>query len=136
MSAATATHAHFEYELIGDATPEAVVVEFRSPEIVGPTQAVELAEHLDALIRADWCGHYVMDFRNVQSLGSSAFAELARFVRRVRTVRFCNLDRTLQLGAIVVGLDEEVEFCESRHAAIRRAVRDARRGEEDTVDYP
>jgi anti-anti-sigma regulatory factor len=136
MSIATATHAPIEYELIGEDDPEVVVIEFLSHEIVGPHQAYELREQLDAVIRADWCGNYIIDFSSVRSLGSTAFAELAGFVRRVWRVRFCNLDRTLRLGATLVGLDEDVEFCESREAAIRAARRDARRSEEDTVDYP
>ena len=136
MSIATATHAHIEYELIGEDQAEVVVIGFLSHEIVGPHQADELREQLDAMIRADWCGNYVIDFRNVWSLGSTAFAEIAGFVRRVWRVRLCNLDETLRLGAALIGLDEEVEMFDSRAAAIRAARRDARRGEEDTVDFP
>jgi anti-anti-sigma regulatory factor len=136
MSIATATHALFECELIGHGDPDVVVISFLSHEIVGAHQADDLREQLEALIRADWCGNYVIDFRDLRSIGSSAFAEIAGFVRRVRRVRFCNLDRTLQLGATLIGLDEDVEICASRHAAIRAARRDARRNEDDTVDYP
>ncbi len=78
----------------------------------------------------------MIDFANVRSLGSTAFGEIADFVRRVGRVRVCNLDYTLRLGASLIGLDAWVEFAESRQAAIRAARRDWRRGEEDTVDYP
>jgi hypothetical protein len=80
--------------------------------------------------------NFVIDFDNAWSLGSTAFAEIAGFVRRVGCVRLCNLDDTLQLGAALIGLEGQVQFYESRQAAIRAAQRDAQRGEEDTVDYP
>jgi hypothetical protein len=136
MSHATATHAHIAYELIGQDDPEVVVIMILSHQIVGPLESYELGEQLGALIHDDLPSNYVIDFDNVWSLGSTAFAEIARFVHRVWRVRFCNIDSTLQLGAALIGLEGSVEFCDSRHAAIRAARRDARRGEEDTVDYP
>jgi anti-anti-sigma regulatory factor len=136
MSTATATHAHIAYELIDDDNPEVVVIEFLSREIVGPQQAEELGEQLESLLDADLPQDFVIDFDNVWSLGSSAFAEIARFVHRARRVRFCHLDRTLALGAALIGLDGWSDPSEGRQAVIRAARRDARRGEEDTVDYP
>jgi len=130
------THSHIAYETVGDQRPEVVVIEFLSHEIPGPLQAYELAEQLDSLIRPDLPRNYVIDFANVRSLGSTAFGEIADFVRRVGRVRVCNLDDILRLGASLIGLDDRVEFAASRHGAIRAARRDWRRGEEDTVDYP
>jgi anti-anti-sigma regulatory factor len=130
------TQSHIAYDTIGDHRPEVVVIEFLSHEIPGPHQARELAEQLDSLIRPDLPRNYVMDFANVRALGSTAFAEIADFVRRVGRVRVCNLDQILRLGASLIGLDDWVEFADSRQRAIRAARRDWRRGEEDTVDYP
>jgi anti-anti-sigma regulatory factor len=136
MSTATATHAHIAYELIDDDNPEVVVIEFLSREIVGLQQAEELEEQLDSLLLADLPQNFVIDFDNVWTLGSTAFAGIADFVRGAWRVRFCNLDSTLELGAALIGLDGRVEIYESRQAAIRAARRDGRRNEEDTVDYP
>jgi anti-anti-sigma regulatory factor len=136
MSTTAAVQAHIAYELIDDNSPKAVVIEFLSPEIASPLHALELGEQFHSLIRPELPRNYVIDFGKVRSLGSTAFGEIARFVRRVDRVRVCNLDETLRLGAALIGLDDWVEFADSRHAAIRAAIRDARQGEEDTVDYP
>jgi anti-anti-sigma regulatory factor len=136
MSAATNTQAHINYELIDDENPEAVLIGFLSPEIAGPQLARELGEQLNSLIRPDLPRNFVIDFGNVRSLGSTAFGEIADFVRRVGRVRVCNLDNTLLLGATLIGLDDWVQFADSRGAAIRAARRDWRRGDEDTVDHP
>jgi len=136
MSTAPLTQSHIAYETIGDHRPEVVVIEFLSHEIAGPVPAQELAEQLDSLIRPDLPRNYVIDFANVRSLGSTAFGEIAEFVRRVGRVRVCNLDRILRLGASLIGLEDRVEFADSRHHAIRAARQDWKRGEEDTVDYP
>jgi anti-anti-sigma regulatory factor len=132
MSTTTSVQAHIAYELIDDNSPKAVVIEFLSPEIASPLHALELGEQLQSLIRPELPRNYVIDFGQVRSLGSTAFGEIARFVRRADRVQVCNLDETLRLGAALIGLDDWVEFADSRHAAIRAAIRD----EEDTVDYP
>jgi anti-anti-sigma regulatory factor len=136
MTTMTSTRAHIAYEMIGDYTPEVVVIEFLSDDIAGPNQAQELADQLDSLIRPELPRNFVIDFANVQALGSTAFAEIADFVRRVGRVRVCNLHKLLQLGAALIGLDMRVEFADSRRQAIRAARRDWMRGEEDTVDFP
>jgi hypothetical protein len=80
--------------------------------------------------------NFVIDFANARSLGSTAFGEIATFIRRAGRVRVCNLGNFLQLGASLIGLDDLVEVADGREQAIRAARRDWRRGEEDTVDYP
>jgi len=130
------TQFHIAYETVGDDKAEVVVIEFLSSEIAGPHQAQELAEQLDSLIRPDLPRNFVIDFANTRSLGSTAFGEIANFVRQVGRVRVCNLGATLRLGASLIGLDDWVEFAGSRQQAIRAARRDWMRGEEDTVDYP
>ncbi len=74
------------------------MIEFLSHDISGPLHARELGEQLDSLIRPELPRNYVIDFGNVQSLGSSAFGEIANFVRRVGRVRLCNLDDALILA--------------------------------------
>jgi anti-anti-sigma regulatory factor len=128
--------AHIAYELIDDNAPEVVVVEFLSPEITSSVHALELGEQLNSLIRSDLPRNFVIDFTKVRALGSTAFGEIANFVRRVGRVRVCHLADNLQLGASLIGLDDWVEFADSRNAAIRDAIADARRGEQETVDYP
>ena len=136
MSTTAMTCAHIAADTIGVEKPEVVVIEFLSPEICGSLHASELAAQLDSLIRPDLPRNYVIDFANVRSLGSTAFGEIADFVRRVGRVRVCHLDHILRLGASLIGLDDWVQFAESREQAIRAARRDWLRGEEDTVDYP
>jgi anti-anti-sigma regulatory factor len=136
MSAIATVQAHIAYELIDDDAPQVVVIEFLSHEFGSPAHAIELGEQINSLIRPELPRNYVIDFAKVRGLGSTAFGEIANFVRRAGRVRVCNLDDTLRLGAALIGLDDWVEFSDSRSAAIRAAIRDARRGEEDTVDYP
>ena len=136
MSAIATVQAHIAYELIDDDDPQVVVIEFLSHEVGSPVHAIELGEQINSLIRPELPRNYVIDFGKVRGLGSTAFGEVANFVRRAGRVRVCNLDETLRLGAALIGLDDWVEFADSRSAAIRAAIRDARRGEEDTVDYP
>ncbi len=136
MSTSTATHTHIAYELIDHDNPEVVVIEFLSQEIVGPLHAGDLGAQLESLIGLDLPRNFVIDFHHVRSLGSMAFSEIAGLVRRGWPVRFCNLDRTLQLGMALIGLDGRVELYDSRQAAIRAARRDARRYEEDADGDP
>jgi anti-anti-sigma regulatory factor len=136
MPAASITQAHIACEAIGENNPEVLVIEFLSPDIAGPVQARDLAEQLDSLIRPGLPHNFVIDFARARSLGSTAFGEIAHFVRRAGRVRVCNLGRMIRLGASLIGLDDQVEFSPSRPQAIRAARRDWRRGEEDTVDYP
>jgi anti-anti-sigma regulatory factor len=136
MSTTAITQAHIAYELIDEQDPEVVAIEFLSHEIASPRHASELGEQLNSLIRPELPRHYVIDFGNVRSLGSTAFGAIVAFVRRAGRVRVCNMQHTLRLGAALIGLDDHAEFIADRQAAIRAARRDARRDEEDTVDYP
>ena len=65
---------------------------------------------------------YVIDFKAVRTLGSTSFGEIAAFVRKVRQaggqVKVCGLDPMVQLGATLIGLDDQVEFAVSRQAAV------------------
>ncbi len=132
MSTTATIQAHIAYELIDDNDPRVVVIEFQTHDFSSPVHALELGEQLSSLIRPEWPRNYVIDFSNVRSLGSTAFGEIMSFVRRVGYVRVCNLDETLRLGAALIGLDDCVEFADSRHTAIR----DAKRSEDDTIDLP
>ena len=71
------------FELINDDHPEVTVIEFLAGDILGPVQALELADQLDCLILSGAPRNVVIDFRNARTLGSSAFGVIARFVREV-----------------------------------------------------
>jgi len=136
MSTTTAIQAHIAYELIDDTHPDVVAIEFLSHEIAGPSQARELGEQLESLIRPDLPQNFVLDFCNVRSLGSTAFGEIVSFAQKVGRLHICNMQNNLRLGAALIGLDECAELAADRRAAINGARRTAMRDEEDTVDYP
>jgi anti-anti-sigma regulatory factor len=116
------------------------VIGFVTHTISDPDHAHELGEQLDSLIRSELPLNFVIDFKNVEALGCTAFGEICAFARRVRwwggSVRICNLHDSLQLGAALIGLDEHAEFAASRQAAIQAARKSAKRAETDTVYYP
>jgi len=85
MSTKTMTCAHIACESIGTDKPELVVIEFLSPEICSPVHAREFGAQLDSLSRPDVPQNFVIDFTNVRSIGSTAFCEIADFVRGVRS---------------------------------------------------
>lgn len=140
MSATSTAQAHIDYELVDGWEPKVVVIGFVTHTISDPDHAHELGEQLDSLIRSELPLNFVIDFKHVQALGSTAFAEICAFARRVRwwggSVRICNLHDSLQLGAALIGLEEHAEFARSRQSAIQEAHKSAQRGDADTVFYP
>jgi anti-anti-sigma regulatory factor len=136
MSNTITGQSHIAFELIDEISPEVVVIEFLGHEIAGPSQAAELGKQLSALIRPGMPHRFVIDFSNVQSLGSCAFGELVSFARRVLRVYVCNIRPHLRFGASLIGLDDCAEFAASRRAAISAAMRAAMRDEDATIDYP
>jgi anti-anti-sigma regulatory factor len=136
MTASATVQRHIAYELIDEYKPQVTVIEFLSRDLLGPNQAQELHEQLESLIWAGVPRNFVIDFGNARALGSSAFAVIANFVRKYGHVRACNISHGLQLGAALTGLENWVQFAEDRDAVIREAIRDARRGQDETEDYP
>jgi anti-anti-sigma regulatory factor len=136
MTVSATDQRHIAYELIDEHKPEVTVIEFLSRDLVGPHQAWELREQLESLIWAGVPRNFVIDFRNARSLGSSVFGVIGHFVRQVGHVRVCNLSHGLLLGATLIGLEEWIPLEESRESAIREARRAARRGQDETEDYP
>ena len=136
MSTATTIQAHIAYELIDDTDPDVVVIDFLSHVMADPAHAHELQEQLESLIRPDLPQNFVIDFRNVRSLGSSAFGAIVTFMRQVHQVKVCNLDGNLRFGAALSGLDDCTEYAISRQVAINLARQGARRDMEDTAEYP
>jgi anti-anti-sigma regulatory factor len=133
----TALHqAHIAYELIDDTKPEVVAIEFLSHDVASALHSRELGEQLESLIGTELPQHFVIDFANVRSFGSTAFGEIVSFARKARHVTACNLQDNLRLGAALIGSDEFIDFAANRRAAINLARRAAMRGQEDTVDYP
>ena len=122
MSDTSTNHAHIAYELVDEAEHRVVVIEFLSRAIADPSHARELGDQLRSLIRPNLPRQYVIDFKAVRTLGSTSFGEIAAFVRNVRQaggqVKVCGLDPMVQLGATLIGLDDQVEFATSRQAAV------------------
>src|SRR6516162_2812829 len=102
MSPNATMQAHIAYELIEDTDPKVVAIEFLNREFADPSHARQLGEQLDWFIQSDLPRNFVLDFKNVRSLGSTAFGEIANFIRKAGQVRICNLHETLQLGAALV----------------------------------
>jgi len=117
-----------------------VVIGFVTRTISDPDHAHELGEQLDSLICAELPLNFVIDFKSVEALGSTAFGEISAFARRVRwwggSVRICNLHDSLQLGAALIGLEDHAEFARSRQSAIQEARKSAQRADAETVFYP
>src|SRR5262245_15304488 len=98
MSTAATIQPHIAYELIDDTNPDVIVIDFLSHDIADPACAHELGEQLDWLIRPELPQNFVIDFRNVRSMGSTAFGAIVGFARKARRVKLCNLLGTLRLG--------------------------------------
>jgi anti-anti-sigma regulatory factor len=136
MTVSATVQTHIAYDLVDEHHPEVTVIEFLSREIVGPHQAEELREQLESLVWSGVPRNFVIDFAHVRALGSSAFGVIAVFVRKYGHVRACNVSNSLRLGAAMTGLENWVQFAEGRDAVIREARKDARRGQDETEDYP
>jgi anti-anti-sigma regulatory factor len=122
MSTSSIASPHIAYELIGASHPHVTVIEFLSKEILVPLHAQQLGEQLASLLRPGMPRRFVLDFRNVRTLGSTTYANIVAFARRVSSqggeVRVCNIRPMLRLGGDVLGLGEHVQFESSRQAAI------------------
>jgi anti-anti-sigma regulatory factor len=136
MSATATSQAHIAYELINDAEPGVVSIEFLSHEVASSHHSKELGEQLHSLIGTELPQNFVIDFANVKSLGSTAFGEIVSFAREAMNLSVCNMQEKLRLGASLIGLDELVDIAASRRVAIDQARRAAIQGSEETVDYP
>jgi anti-anti-sigma regulatory factor len=132
----TTADAHIAYELIEDTNPAVVAIEFLSRDLADPIHARQLGEQLDSLVWSDLPRNFVLDFKNVRSLGSTAFGEIAGFIRKAGQVRVCNMHETLRLGATLIGLSDSAEFALSRPEAIHAAQQAAEEGEYDTTESP
>jgi anti-anti-sigma regulatory factor len=125
MQITSPAQAYIAYELVDDIEPNVVVIEFLAKDLAGPTQAHELEEELESLIRPDLPPSFVIDFTNVRSLGSTPFSVVVSFARKVGHLQVCNLPKALELGAMLTGLDEWVEVAPNRRSAIAGARREA-----------
>ena len=139
MTATATVQSHIAYDLIAatHTSPEVTVIEFpESGYRWAEHQAEELRQQLESLIWAGVPRNFVIDFGNVRALGSSVFAVIAGFIRKYGHVRACNISHGLRLGAALTGLENWVQYADSREAVILEAKRDARRGQDETEDYP
>jgi anti-anti-sigma regulatory factor len=123
MVSRSGVQAHIAYELIGEIEPKVVVIEFLSRELGSPIHAHELGEQLRSLIDPDSPRFFVLDLKNIRTLGSTGFGEILMFVREAVRVIVCNLPASLELGAAMIGLEDQVEFARDRQSAINTAIR-------------
>jgi len=136
MPSTTTGQAHISYELVEYRNSDVVVIEFLSDEIAGPSDAHELREQLDMLMRPEMPHRFVIDFGNLRRLGSSAFGEIVSFARKAERLVVCNLRENLRVGAALSGLDLCADFATNRRLAIDEARKAERRVEEETMVYP
>jgi anti-sigma B factor antagonist len=98
------------------------VVEVRTKELHGPTQAQELGAELALVMAQEWARRLVVNFRRVGFLSSTGFAALFKLVRRAkaegREVKFCAMEPGVRLGAEIVGLDKIAEIHENESSAL------------------
>jgi len=115
-------NAHIAFELIDEAHPQLVIVEFLSHAISDPSHAAELSQQLASLIRPELPKQFVLDFHNVRLLSSTAFGALVSFILKVRQaggqVKICNMDEFVRFGADVIRLGDYAEFATNRNSAI------------------
>ena len=115
-------NAHIAFELIDEAHPQLVIVEFLSHAIADPSHAAELSQQLASLIRPELPKQFVLDFQNVRLMSSTAFGAVASFILKVRQeggqVKICNMDEFVRFGADVIRLGDYAKFATSRNSAI------------------
>jgi len=125
----TMNQSHIVYDLLDRTEPAVVMIAFVTTDLAGPFHGRELGDQLDSLICPDLPMRFVIDFKDVRAIGSTAFCELAAFARRVRwwggRIEACNLDPSLSFGAALSGLDEHVEFAGTLREAVALAREDA-----------
>jgi anti-sigma B factor antagonist len=98
------------------------VVEIRTKELLGPTQARELGAELAMVTAQEWAKRLLVNFGRVGFLSSTGFAALFKLVSRAkaegRQVKFCCMEPGVGLGAEIVGLDQIVEIHETEGSAL------------------
>ena len=104
--------AHIAYDLNDERYPRVVIVEFLSRAVADPAHAAELSQQLCSLIRPDLPKYFVLDFEDVRSFSSTAFAALVSFILKVRQaggqVAICNMDEFVRFGADLIRLGDFV----------------------------
>jgi anti-anti-sigma regulatory factor len=111
------------------------VIEFVSGEIVGREQAEALRVELDSLVWPGYPDNLLIDFANVRLMGSAAFEVIGSFARQLGRVKVCCVGEGLRVGAGLVGLDDCVDYFDSRESAESAAIEAAQRAGADTADY-
>jgi anti-sigma B factor antagonist len=115
---ADADFQHIRVSMVKDVA----VVEIRTKELHGPTQAQELGAELAMVTAQEWAKRLLVNFSRVGFLSSTGFAALFNLVRRARAegrqVIFCGMESGVRLGAEIIGLDKIVEIHETESSAL------------------
>jgi anti-anti-sigma factor len=116
-------HAHISFEVIDEDYPQLVIVEFLSHAIADPLHAAELGHQLALLVQPELPKKFVLDFKNVRLMSSTAFGALISFILKVRQeggqVKICNMDEFIRFGADVIRTGDYAEFATDQMSAIR-----------------
>jgi anti-anti-sigma factor len=107
---------------------DVLVVEIHNAEVQGPAMAQALGAELSHVVADFRARKVLLDFTNVNYLGSIAFAALSKMVKNVRVaggqIKFCNMEPSVRraadiiFGADVVGSEHAVEIHDSRVRAV------------------
>jgi anti-anti-sigma factor len=101
---------------------DVAVVEIRTKELHGPTQAQELGDELALVTAQEWARRLLVNFRRVGFLSSTGFAVIFKLVSAARAegreVKFCSMEPGVRLGAEIVGLDKIAEIHDHENSAL------------------
>ncbi|WP_165232297.1 STAS domain-containing protein [Aquisphaera insulae] len=110
---------HIKANMVGDVA----VVEVLPGELRFPPQAQELGSELTLVAGQEWAKKLVINLKHTKYLSSTGFAVLFRVVKQANdrgaTVRFCELDPEVRLGADIIGLDKVSTIFETEEEAIQ-----------------
>jgi anti-anti-sigma factor len=109
---------HIKTNMVGDVA----VVEVLSGELRFPDHAKELGDELRLVAAQEWASKLLINMKHVKYLSSTGFAVLVNVVKqenaRGGTVRYCEFDPEVRIGAGIIGLDKIASLHETEHEAL------------------
>jgi anti-sigma B factor antagonist len=109
---------HIQLSMVDDV----VLIELTTPDIQGPTLAIELGTELQQVLAQAWAKRLLVDFQKVTYLSSTGFAVLFRLVTEARKkgvdVKLCGMDGGVEMGAGIVGLDKVTAIYDTQAEAL------------------
>jgi len=108
-----------DLENVGDVAVFRVMVK----EMRHPHSAQQFGTEVRAGFQSSGLKHALIDMKNVEYVGSTAFATLLNLAKSVASnggvLKLCDLHPDVQVGAKILGLGNAVEICEDRQTALR-----------------